>query len=146
MLVEVKANTPKKSEIQVYAISIGRSLANAQSRNASSGIGGTTVAVECNRGGSEVRGQRQHCIVRPGIDNDPDTFESQDASHGGKEVGFSASRYRGAQQQRRLTRIFRTANGEIYPKCKMGNGDTTEECRYHLVLHRDGVYPATVHI
>jgi len=41
----VEAGLPKKSEIQVYPISIGRCLANTQSWKGSSGIGGITIAV-----------------------------------------------------------------------------------------------------
>ena len=47
---------PKKSETQVYPISIGRCLANTQSLKASNGIGGTTVAI---------------CSQSPEIENEP---------------------------------------------------------------------------
>ena len=43
--IELEAGLPKKSEMQVYPISIGRCLANTQSWKGSSGIGGMTTAV-----------------------------------------------------------------------------------------------------
>lgn len=42
--IEVKVGLPKKSEMQVYPISMGRCLAKTQSRNGSNGIGGITTA------------------------------------------------------------------------------------------------------
>lgn len=42
--IEVEAELPKKSEMQVYPISMGRCLAKTQSRNGSNGIGGMTTA------------------------------------------------------------------------------------------------------
>jgi len=43
--VGVEVGLPKKSEIQVYPISMERCLANTQSSKGSSGIGGMTIAI-----------------------------------------------------------------------------------------------------
>lgn len=91
---------PKKSETQVYPISIGRCLANTQSLKASNGIRGTTVAI-CSQSPEIENGPSKAHVPGDRADDSSENFDHRSRIERGWKGLFSAPRNAGQKEDPR---------------------------------------------